>query len=193
MVVKLGKKCCTCIYSSSCSCISLTGIFHGLQTATNIGNISNSTVTGRQHQSSPAIPSSSHAPNVIPSPAPALQSALSLPTSTPPLMPLLDVHDSSSNISRATNLVKPSLFAPAPSSSLMMPPLASSMPTAPPLHPPLTMQRPYGTPLLQPFPPPTPPPSLTPTPNYSLVITRDRVQDALLKLVQVCPSALCYL
>ncbi|KAG1331049.1 mRNA-decapping enzyme-like protein [Cocos nucifera] len=153
--------------------------------ATNIGSVSKPTITGQPHQSSAAIPLSSHAPNIIPTTVPTLHSALSLPTSTPPLMPFLDVHESSSNTGWATNLVKPSFFAPASSSSsLMMPPVASSMPASPPLHPPVTMQRPYGTPLLQPFPPPTPPPSLTPTPNYGSVITRDRVRDALLKLVQ---------
>ncbi|XP_017697325.2 mRNA-decapping enzyme-like protein isoform X1 [Phoenix dactylifera] len=153
--------------------------------ATNIGNVSKSTITGQPHQSSAAIPLSSPAPNVIPTTVPTLHSALSPPTSAPPLKSFLDVHESSSKTSRATNLVKPSFFAAASSSSsLMMPPVASSMPASPPLHPPVTMQRPYGTPLLQPFPPPTPPPSLTPTPNYGSVITRDRVRDALLKLVQ---------
>ncbi|XP_019702769.1 mRNA-decapping enzyme-like protein isoform X1 [Elaeis guineensis] len=152
--------------------------------ATNIGSVSKPTIIGQPHQSSAAIPLSSHAPNIIPTTVPTLHSALSLPTSAPPLMPFLDAHESSSNTSRATNLVKPSFFAPAStSSSLMMPPVASSMPASPPLHPPVTMQRPYGTPLLQPFPPPTPSPSLTP-PNYGSVITKDRVRDALLKLVQ---------
>lgn len=193
MVVELVKSTGD-IYSSSCSCIILTGNFHGLQAATNIGNVSKSTIAGQPHQSSAAIPLSSHSPNVVPTTVPTLHSAISLPTSTPPVMPFLDAHESSSNTSRATNLVKPSFFAPASSSStLMMPPVASSMPASPPLHPPLTMQRLYGTPLLQPFPPPTPPPSLTPTPNYGSVITRDKVRDALLKLVQVCPIFLHYL
>jgi mRNA-decapping enzyme 1B len=39
--------------------------------------------------------------------------------------------------------------------------------------------------LLQPFPPPTPPPSLTPAQNDGAVISRDKVKDALQRLVQV--------
>lgn len=107
-------------------------------------------------------------------------------------MPLLDASQSSATINRTTNLVKPSSFFGPPSSSpLMMPPLASAMPTAPPppVHQPVSLQRPYGSPMLQPFPPPTPPPSLTPTsipaPNYGPVISRDKVREALLMLVQV--------
>ncbi|GJN28273.1 hypothetical protein PR202_gb16379 [Eleusine coracana subsp. coracana] len=78
-------------------------------------------------------------------------------------------------------------FAPPSSSSpSLVPPGSSVVPTAPPLHPtPVSAQRPqYGTPLLQPFPPPTPPPSLTPAHNDRPVVTRDRVKDALQRLVQ---------
>ncbi|RVW48049.1 hypothetical protein CK203_073520 [Vitis vinifera] len=43
--------------------------------------------------------------------------------------------------------------------------------------------------MLQPFPPPAPPASLTPTsspsPNYGPVINRDKVRDALLLLAQI--------
>lgn len=70
----------------------------------------------------------------------------------------------------------------------MMPPISSSVPTAPALNPPLSLQRPYGAPMLQPFPPPTPPPSLTPSsapPIDRPLITREKVRDALLMLVQV--------
>ncbi len=77
-----------------------------------------------------------------------------------------------------------------------MPPISSSVPTTPALHPPLNLQRPYGTPMLQPFPPPTPPPSLTPSsapPFDGLLISRDRVRDALLVLVQVLPSFLFFI
>lgn len=67
------------------------------------------------------------------------------------------------------------------------------VPTAGALHPPVNLQRPYGTPMLQPFPPPTPPPSLTPnnappTPNDGPLISREKVRDALLMLVQVFSS-----
>ncbi|XP_072950732.1 mRNA-decapping enzyme-like protein isoform X1 [Typha angustifolia] len=151
--------------------------------ATNIGNSSNAAISGRAHQSTAAVPLSSHVHNITPT-VPT-QSAPSLVTSSTPLVPLLDNQEASSNPKHATNLVTPSFFAPASSSSaLIMPPVSSSVPIAPPLHPPVTMQRPYGTPLLQPFPPPNPPPSLTPATNYGSMITRDKVRDALLKLVQ---------
>jgi hypothetical protein len=96
----------------------------------------------------------------------------------------------SNSSSRATNLVKPSFFVPPLSSAAMMiPPVSSSIPTAPPLHPTGTVQvqRPYGTPMLQPFPPPTPPPSLAPvsSPLPNPAISREKVRDALLVLVQV--------
>jgi mRNA-decapping enzyme 1B len=67
-------------------------------------------------------------------------------------------------------------------------PASSLMPTAPPLHPSSTSSQrpPYGTPLLQPFPPPTPPASLTPAAhNDGRIISRDLVKDALQRLVQV--------
>ncbi|KAJ7948022.1 mRNA-decapping enzyme-like protein [Quillaja saponaria] len=124
-----------------------------------------------------AIGNASNTP--IPSPA-LLASA--------PIMSQIDTPESTSNGHRSTNLVKPSsFFVPPPSSAtMMMPPVSSSMPTAPPLYPAIGLQRPYGAPMLQPFPPPTPPLSLTPanttTPNY--VITREKVRDSLLVLVQ---------
>ncbi|KAJ4978943.1 hypothetical protein NE237_009723 [Protea cynaroides] len=157
--------------------------------AMSIGNASSATISRQGHQSNATVPLSSHAPSVVPSPAPTLQRPSSLPTSSTPLMPLLDTPELSNN-NRAANLVKPStFFTPPPSlAALMMPPISSSMPTAAPLHPPVNLQRPYGAPLLQPFPPPTPPPSLTPmptsTPSYGPVINRDKVRDALLRLVQ---------
>ena len=71
---------------------------------------------------------------------------------------------------------------------MMIPPVSSSTPSAPPLHPAVNVQRPYGAPLLQPFPPPNPPPSLapapSPSPSYGPVISREKVRDALLVLVQ---------
>ncbi|XP_043714376.1 mRNA-decapping enzyme-like protein isoform X1 [Telopea speciosissima] len=157
--------------------------------AISLGNASNATISGQGHQSNVAAPLSSHAPSIVPSPVATLPIPCPLPTSSTSLMPLLDTPELSNN-NRAANLVKPStFFTPPPSSSaLMMPPISSSMPTAPPLHPPVNLQRPYGAPLLQPFPPPTPPPSLTPTssstPSYGPVINRDKVRDALLRLVQ---------
>ncbi|KAL0910469.1 hypothetical protein M5K25_021454 [Dendrobium thyrsiflorum] len=151
-------------------------------TGMSIGNVSNTTIPGSLHQSSTPTP---HTPSVPLPLVSTIQTAPSLPSSSPPLMSVLDTLEANGGNNLINSLVKPSLFAPSPSSSaLLMPPISSSVPTAPPLHPPVSMQRPYGTPLLQPFPPPNPPPSLTPTQNYGSVITRDKVRDALLRLVQ---------
>ncbi|XP_057956563.1 mRNA-decapping enzyme-like protein [Malania oleifera] len=155
--------------------------------AATIGNAANATISGQPYQSSATMPPTSRMIGVAPPTMPILQvSSSSLPTSTS--MPLLDTPESGGTSNQTANLVKPSsFFGPPSSSALVMSPASSSMPTAPPLHPPMNMQRPYGAPLLQPFPPPTPPPSLTPAPvppSYGPVISRDKVRDALLILVQ---------
>ncbi|KAK9185594.1 hypothetical protein WN943_025950 [Citrus x changshan-huyou] len=109
------------------------------------------------------------------------------PLSTPtPLIPPVDTSESGN---WTPNLVKRSLFfVPPPSSyARMMQLVSSSTPTAPPLNPRLSLQRPYGAPVLQPFPPPTPPPSLTPalTSNSRAFISKEKVRETLLVLVQV--------
>lgn len=159
------------------------------QTAMNMGNTSNAANAGQQHPSPAALPLSSRTTSVIPSPIPPLRiPSPPLPLSSTPLLPLHDHTDSKTSGNHAANLVKPSSFfaTPPTSSPLMIPTISSSAPTAPPLQPPVNLQRPYGTPMLQPFPPSTPPPSLTPNPTYGAVITRDKVRDALLRLSQVC-------
>ncbi|KAL3530364.1 hypothetical protein ACH5RR_009686 [Cinchona calisaya] len=156
-------------------------------TAMTIGS-ANATVGGQPYYSSAPVPPRAQgvitpAMATIQSPSPPLPTAA-------PLMPLLDPPEPNSDTKLSANLVKPStFFGPPPSSSpLMVPPVSSCMPTAPPLHPPGSLQRPYGAPLLQPFPPPTPPSSLTPTAaptlNYAPAITRDKIREALLVLVQ---------
>ncbi|MBA0864575.1 hypothetical protein Goshw_004381, partial [Gossypium schwendimanii] len=129
-----------------------------------------------------STPLHSHTPFVIYTTAPT-PSVSSLPLSALPLLNLV----SRNNL--LTNLVKPSsFFVPYSllSSSLMIPPIFTSTPTTSTLHPPLNLKRPYGTPMLQPFPSPTPPTSLThvglPTLHYRLFISRDKVRDALLML-----------
>ncbi|XP_022728898.1 mRNA-decapping enzyme-like protein isoform X2 [Durio zibethinus] len=154
-------------------------------TAMTIGSASNAVVSGQPYQSSAAMPAPSNTAIDASTAVPALQLP-SLQSSSNPLMPLLDSPESSSN---HTNLVKPSAFFVPPSSSAhILPPVSASLPTAPLLNPPLSLQRPYGAPLLQPFPPPTPSLSLTPasvpTQNYGLTISREKVRDALLALVQ---------
>lgn len=162
--------------------------------------------SAQPHHTSGTVPLSTRLPTVL-SPAPTLQIP-SLPRSISSnfSMPLIDSSDPIINSnSRVANLLMPSSFFSPPSSSsaLMPPPMSTSIPTAAALHPPLNLQRPHhGTPMLQPFPPPTPPISLTPTstssPNYGPV-NRDKVRDALLMLVQVLsylffssPPLLCF-
>ncbi|KAF2310658.1 hypothetical protein GH714_016110 [Hevea brasiliensis] len=161
------------------------------ETAMSIGNASNATAVGQPYQSSTPVPLPSY-PTSVPTPTvPTLQIPSPPLSASTPLMPILDAPDANSTSNRATNLVKPSsFFVPAPSSSArVMPLVSSSIPTAPPLNPTVSLHRPYGAPLLQPFPPPNPPPSLTPasvpTANYGPVISKDKVRDALLVLVQV--------
>ncbi|TVU50923.1 hypothetical protein EJB05_02320 [Eragrostis curvula] len=160
---------------------SLANYFNG---AASIGSVSSAPMAGRAHASTESS-TSSNVPLVIPT---AAATAPQIPhpqgvSSAPPL----PFHDANAHVSHSTNLLTPAFFAPpSPSSTSVAPPVSSVMPTAPPLHPnPASAQRPpYGTPLLQPFPPPTPPASLTPAHNEGPVISRDKVKDALQTLVQ---------
>ncbi|CAH9093739.1 unnamed protein product [Cuscuta epithymum] len=149
-----------------------------------IGGSSNTAVPGHP----PPLPTSTHNDAFMPA----------VRVQTPPvptynhIMHFFDAPPQTDSSSmRSTNLINPSLFfGPQPSSAsspLLIPPTSATMPTAPPLQPSAgTLQRPYGAPLLQPFPPPSPPPSLNPdvTPNNEIVITRDKVREALFTLVQ---------
>ncbi|KAL9247325.1 hypothetical protein vseg_020768 [Gypsophila vaccaria] len=152
--------------------------------ATNMRSHSTPTIPGFHKPSATA--GLSTRPTNVPPLAPPPQVASNAVSTSASLLSLLDSSESSSNNNRATNLVKPSSFFALPPAN---PPLVtSSTPSAPPLQPSSNVHRPYGTPLLQPFPPPTPPPSLTPTaaaaPNYGPVISREKVQEAFLSLVQ---------
>ncbi|KAF5747782.1 hypothetical protein HS088_TW05G00509 [Tripterygium wilfordii] len=150
--------------------------------ALNIGSNASNVAISRQPYHS------TYAPSAMPAPSPTPQASFHpLPASS--TANLYDMPDPISGTNRITNLVKPSSFlTPPASSSTMVPPISSSLPTAAAVHPPLNLERPHGTPLLQPFPPPTPPPSLTPnynlTPVYGPHISRDKVRDALLILLQ---------
>lgn len=160
-----------------------------LQAAMTIGNTTNAPITGQTFQSPHVIST----PSVSTSAATPTMPALQIPTVSvaTPLIPHHVAPEFSSNSNHATNLVKPSSFfvPPPPSSTPIVPPSSASTPSAPPLHPAVSVQRPFGAPLLQPFPPPNPPPSLAPASvppsNYGPVITREKVRDALLVLVQV--------
>ncbi|GMP99064.1 hypothetical protein CsSME_00046697 [Camellia sinensis var. sinensis] len=154
--------------------------------AMTIGNDSNVARTGQPYQCSAVIPPPR--PPIVPLPVPTMQGPPSPMLTSTSLISHLNTPEISNNSNQATNLVKPSSFFSPSSSALIMPAIASSMPNAPLFNHSGTLQRPYGAPLLQPFPPPTPPPSLTPTyvstPNHGPVISREKVRDALLILVQ---------
>ncbi|KAF7818815.1 mRNA-decapping enzyme-like protein [Senna tora] len=135
-----------------------------------------------KHYNSATVPAV--APSVF-SPAPAMKIS---PASLPAFVQ--DSSDAINNGNQVANLLKPStLFAPSSSSSLLVPPVTSPAPSSASaaLYNLLNQSRQYGTPMLQPFPPPNPPPSLAPTsttaPNKPIII-REKVHDALLSLVQ---------
>ncbi|KAK4749282.1 hypothetical protein SAY87_026731 [Trapa incisa] len=156
----------------------------------NVGNNPPNMANSRtSQQAAAAIPTFSNAAAVASAP-PLYSEVSSYNTPSLTFVAHNNSSDMISNKNLVTNLVKPSSFMMAPSStpSPMKPPILSAPPAAASLLPPtLISQRPYGTPLLQPFPPPTPSLSLTPTPTLpddTPFINRDRVRDALLKLVQ---------
>ncbi|CAN1277516.1 mRNA-decapping enzyme-like protein [Linum perenne] len=157
--------------------------------AASIGNTAPSMAHSRQsYHPSSTVPSVANMTSTISSPSLTPQ-VLPLPLSSiPGSKAVHETHDSISAGNRIASLLKPSLFSmpSATSSSLMIPPVNSSLHTASAAahNPPVSMQRSYGAPMLQPFPPPTPPPSLTPTTATSPLISRDKVRDALVKLVQ---------
>lgn len=155
-------------------------------TAMNLGhNPPNPANSIPPYHNPPSIPLPSRdTPSPIP-PNPPLQN----PSSVPPI----PVHDNSDQVNatnHVTNLIKPlSFFTPSSSSpSPLMRQPSSSVPV-PALQPPLNVQRNIGIPLLQPFPPPAPPASLTPTSNSNSApfygpLTREKVRDALVMLSQ---------
>ncbi|KAI9074426.1 hypothetical protein K1719_043620 [Acacia pycnantha] len=154
--------------------------------AMTIGNTANAPTTVQPYESSSTIPSTSIPVNEATPIAHSLQLPSHLSSTS-----LLCHHDTPNSIisgNQATNLVKPSFFVPAPSSTMIVPPGSLSTSALPPLHTVLSMQHPHGSPAPQPLPSSTPPPSLTPTSgphtNYGPVFTRENVRDALLVLVQ---------
>ncbi|CAN6180337.1 unnamed protein product [Urochloa humidicola] len=169
--------------------------------AANAGGTS-SVAVGQQNQSFGAVPFSTHAPtSTISSQSPGLHHLLPSQASSVSGIPA-DVHGGTGPIVRSASLVNPSHFSPLTSSQTTMVRSNSAVPTAPPQHPRTAQQPqsapllqpfplptaspspPYGTPLLQPFPPPNPSPSLASTPVYSPALSRDKVRDALLRLVE---------
>lgn len=155
-----------------------------LQKAKNVGHNS-SNILSSGHKS--AVPLSSHILNAAPSPASAAQTP-PRPLSSSFPMPLHDIPDAVNSSNPVANLLKPFSFFKPPSSVPLTPLIYPSLPTLP-LQTPLNTQQSHGTPMLQPFPPPSPPISLTPssTPPASYgPLSRDEIRDALLLLVQAC-------
>lgn len=188
---------------------SLTNLGLLEQGAINVGSASGLSVAGQLNQSFGSTPLSSHAPTSISiSQPPAVHH---LPPSQTSSVISPDVHGGTGAVvNRSASLLNPSLFSPLTSSQTTMARTNPVAPTAPPQHPRITQQPhsapllqpfplptaspspPYGTPLLQPFPPPNPSPSLASAPVYSPVLSREKVRDALLRLVEVCcNSNLC--
>ncbi|KAL6897369.1 hypothetical protein ACP4OV_007065 [Aristida adscensionis] len=170
--------------------------------AANSAGASGVAAAGQPNQSFGATPFSAHATtNITPSQPSALHHLLPSQASSGSGIPP-DVHGGSGAIMRSTSLVNPSLFSPLTASQTPMVCSNSAVPTAPPEHPRNAQQPqsapllqpfplptaspspPYGTPLLQPFPPPNPSPSLASAPAYNPVLSRDKVRDALLRLVE---------
>lgn len=113
-----------------------------------------------------------------------------LPTPSTPSRPLLEIGEPAGKTYEGSpaDLVGPS-FSTRPSGGSSVPSVAPSL-----LDPPErgTRRRPLyggGTALLWPLSAPAPPPSLTSAPGVGPAITRDRVQLALQKLVQVRVSS----
>ncbi|KAG8100196.1 hypothetical protein GUJ93_ZPchr0013g37103 [Zizania palustris] len=177
----------------------LTAFFSG---ATNVGGTSGVAVAGQLNQSFGTTPLSSHAPTSITISQPPAVHHL-LPSQTLSASGITPEVDGGTNaVLRSASLLNPSLFSPLTSSQTTMVCNNSMVRTAPPQNPRITQHPqsapllqpfplptsspspPYGTPLLQPFPPPNPSPSLASAPVHSPVLSRDKVRDAILRLVE---------
>lgn len=173
------------------------------QAAANAGGSSAVAVARQPNQPLGATPFSTHAAtSITASQSPGLHHLLPSQASSVSGIPA-DVHNGTGSIVRSTSLVNPSLFSPLTSSQTTMVCSNTTAPTAPPQHPRIAQQPqsapllqpfplptaspspPYGTPLLQPFPPPNPSPSLASAPVFSPALSRDKVRDALMRLVEV--------
>jgi mRNA-decapping enzyme 1B len=180
------------------------------QAAANVGGNSAVAVARQPIQPFGATPVAAHAAtSITTTQSPGLHYLLPSQASSVSGRPA-DAHGGTGSIGRSTSLVYPSLFSPLTSSQTKMVHTNSAVPTAPPQHPRIAQQPqsapllqpfplptasspPYGTPLLQPFPPPNPSPSLASAPVLSPALTRDKVRDALLRLVEVHCFVYCIL
>lgn len=147
--------------------------------AMNLGqNSSNSVSSIQTYNSSANVPLSSRV-----APSPMVNGLTTQISSSASAMNLNDHSDHMNSSNRVTNLIKPlSFFTPSASTSPVIPQPTSSVPVTP-----LNLQRSHGVPLLQPFPPPAPPLSLTPNSVPSSIygpLTREKVRDALVLLAQ---------
>lgn len=158
------------------------------------GHSSSNNVNSGQfyHNIAPTAPSS-HVYNATPSHTPS-QQVPSFPVTSPSVpSSTLTAGSNQNNSNRISDLVKPSSFYAPPSSSsssslLTPPPVTSSGGSTSALRTLMNLPSSHGTPMLQPFPPPTPPLSLTanPGPNADFgALRKEKVRDAFLMLVQV--------
>ncbi|XP_071735540.1 mRNA-decapping enzyme-like protein [Rutidosis leptorrhynchoides] len=146
--------------------------------AMNLGHNSFNSGNIQTYNNSANVPLSSRV-----APSPIVNGPTTQFTSSASAMHLVDHSDHVNNSNHVTNLIKPlSFFTPSSSTSPVIPQPTSSVPVTP-----LNLQRNHGVPLLQPFPPPAPPLSLTPnsiSPTIYGPLTREKVRDALMLLAQ---------
>ncbi|KAI7735405.1 hypothetical protein M8C21_033006, partial [Ambrosia artemisiifolia] len=160
-------------------------------TAMNLGHNNNNNNSPNPVNSIPPYHNSTAIPlSSCDVPSPVVNNPLlQIPSSAIPT-PQNDSVDQVNSTNHLTNLIKPlSFFTPSSSSSSSAPLIrqpSASVPVSA-LQPPVNVQRSVGIPLLQPFPPPTPPASLTPTASsgpYHGPLTREKVRDAFVMLAQ---------
>lgn len=162
-----------------------------LQTATTIGLASSNVVSSGlpYHYPAQTVDPSTRVPSPLPSPAPILQ--VSLPVQSAPSLAPQSRRDSAkliNSVNHPASLVKPSFFTPSASPVLVTTSVSSA--TLTPGYPHVNPQHPHGTRLVQLFPPPTSTPFLTSTQisPHSGTLSREKVHDMLLMLVQVYPA-----
>eukprot|EP00245_Coleochaete_scutata_P008705 TRINITY_DN270_c0_g1_i1.p1 TRINITY_DN270_c0_g1~~TRINITY_DN270_c0_g1_i1.p1 ORF type:complete len:363 (-),score=61.22 TRINITY_DN270_c0_g1_i1:459-1547(-) len=154
---------------------SLDHYFH--QSAATL-NVPDSAAVSRPSTGQTFVPSRSASIPSISSllPQPSLSSTPLPQAGSPPLH--ASVSGDFADVGGAT-LIKPDFFAQNSTVQIIAPQILPSATGSAPSQPS------HGARLLQPFPPPTPPPSLTPANTLPHVaITRDRVRDALYRLLQ---------
>ncbi|PHU06402.1 mRNA-decapping enzyme-like protein [Capsicum chinense] len=156
-------------------------------TAATIGHTSSNVVNSRlpYHYPAQTVDPSRRVPSPLPSSASIL--LVSLPVQSAPSLPPQSRRDSANlinSVNHPGNLVKPSFFTPPASPVLVTTPVSAT--STPVIYPHVNPRHPHGTPLVQPFSPAASSPFLTSTqiPPNSGTLSREKIQDVLLMLVQ---------